>query len=101
MTGDSLDAMWARWNHILASLFPWLREEVQPMTEQLGRLITILDVIGLGSFVPEPPRGPERARRRRTAVDRTAGTGGEAYFARSQWNDGNGGELGSFPRRPW
>ena len=26
------------------------------MTEQLGRLITILDVIGLGSFVPEPPR---------------------------------------------
>jgi len=61
--------------------FPWLREEVQPMTEQLGRLITILDVIGLGSFVPEPPRGPERARRLRTAVDRTAGTGGEAYFA--------------------
>jgi hypothetical protein len=50
------DAMWARWNHIQASLFPWLRKEVEPMTEQLGRLITILDVIGLGSFVPEPPR---------------------------------------------
>ena len=28
------------------------------MTEQLGRLITILDVIGLQAFVPEPPRGP-------------------------------------------
>src|SRR3974377_543080 len=58
MTDDPLDAMWARWNHIQASLFPWLREEVEPMTEQLGRLITILDVIGLHAFVPDPPRGP-------------------------------------------
>lgn len=70
MTDDSLDAMWARWNHIQASLFPWLREEVEPMTEQLGRLITILDVIGLGSFVPDPPRGPGRPPEDRRALAR-------------------------------
>ena len=35
---DPLDAMKARWNHIQGSLFPWLRQEVEPMTELLGRL---------------------------------------------------------------
>ncbi len=38
MTNDPLDAMKARWNHIQGTLFPWLREEVDPMTEALGRL---------------------------------------------------------------
>jgi Transposase DDE domain/Transposase domain (DUF772) len=57
---DPLDAMWARWNHVQSSLFPWMREEVEPMTELLGRLITILDVIGLEAFVPEAPRGAGR-----------------------------------------
>ena len=42
MTNDPLDAMKARWSHIQSSLFPWLREEVEPMTELLGRLVTIL-----------------------------------------------------------
>ena len=40
MTNDPLDAMKARWNHIQGTLFPWLREEVDPMTEALGRLVT-------------------------------------------------------------
>src|ERR1019366_3123041 len=60
MTNDPLDAMMTRWNHIQGSLFPWLREEVDPITEALGRLVTTLDVIGLEAFVPEPPRGPGR-----------------------------------------
>ena len=38
MTNDPLDAMKAHWSHIQSSLFPWLREEVEPMTELLGRL---------------------------------------------------------------
>ncbi len=41
-------------------LFPWLREDVDPITEALGRLVTTLDVIGLEAFVPEPPRGAGR-----------------------------------------
>ena len=60
MPNDPLDAMKARWNHIQASLFPWLREEVDPLTEALGQLVTTLDVIGLEAFVPEPPRGAGR-----------------------------------------
>ena len=70
MTNDPLDAMKARWNHIQGSLFPWLREEVDPITEALGRLVTTLDVIGLEAFVPEPPRGPGRPPEDRRALAR-------------------------------
>jgi hypothetical protein len=60
MTEDPLDAMTARWSYIQGSLFPWMREDNDPITEALGRLVTTLDVIGLEAFVPEPPRGPGR-----------------------------------------
>ena len=70
MTNDPLDAMKARWNHIQGTLFPWLREEIDPMTEALGRLVTTLDVIGLKAFVPEPPRGPGRPQGDRRALAR-------------------------------
>src|SRR5271170_6890563 len=70
MTNDPLDAMKARWNHIQGSLFPWFREAVDPMTEALGRLVTILDVIGLEAFVPEPPRGAGRPPEDRRALAR-------------------------------
>src|SRR5580658_2246327 len=70
MTNDPLDAMMARWNHIQGSLFPWLREEVDPITEALGRLVTTLDVIGLEAFVPEPSRGAGRPPEDRRALAR-------------------------------
>ena len=70
MSDDPLDAMKARWVHIQGSLFPWLREEVDPMTEALGRLVTTLDVIGLEAFVPDPPRGPGRPPEDRRALAR-------------------------------
>src|SRR5277367_3828304 len=38
------------------------------MTEALGRLVTTLDVIGLGAFVPEPPRGAGRPPEDRRAL---------------------------------
>ena len=60
MSNDPLDAMKVRWNHIQGCLFPWLREEVDPMTEALGRLVTTLDMIGLEAFIPEPARGAGR-----------------------------------------
>ena len=67
---DPLDAMKARWNHIQGSLFPWLLQEVEPMTELLGRLVTILDVISLAAYVPEPPRGVGRPQEYRRALAR-------------------------------
>ncbi len=70
MSDDPLEAMKARWNHIQGTLFPWLREEVDPMTEALGRLVTTLDVIGLEAFVPEPPRRPGRPPEDRRALAR-------------------------------
>src|SRR5271155_2680475 len=70
MTSDPLDAMKARWNHIQGSLFPWFREAVDPMTEALGRLVAILDVIGLEAFVPGPPRGTGRPPEDRRALAR-------------------------------
>jgi hypothetical protein len=70
MSDDPLDAMKARWNHIQGSLFPWLREEVDPLTEALGQLVTTLDVIGLEAFVPEPPRGAGRPPEDRRALAR-------------------------------
>ena len=51
-------------------LFPWMREDNDPITEALGHLITTLDVIGLEAFVPEPPRGPGRPPEDRRALAR-------------------------------
>src|SRR5208337_1598106 len=67
---DPLESMFARWNHLQSSLFPWMREEIDPLTEALGRLITILDVIGLEAFVPGPPRGAGRPPEDRRALAR-------------------------------
>ena len=72
MPNDPLDAMKARWNHIQGSLLPWLREEVDPLTEALGRLVTTLDMIGLEAFVPDPPRGPGRPSEDRRALARAS-----------------------------
>jgi hypothetical protein len=67
---DPLESMFARWSHIRSFLFPWMREEIDPLTEALGRLVAILDVIGLEAFVPEPPRGAGRPPEDRRALAR-------------------------------
>ena len=66
MTDDPLDAMKWRWSYIQGYLFPSMREDIDPITEALGRLVTTLDVIGLEAFVPERPGG--RAGRPRTGA---------------------------------
>src|SRR3974377_303873 len=70
MTGAPPDAMKARWSYIQGFLFPWMREDNDPITEALGRLVTTLDVIGLEAFVPAPPRGPGRPPEDRRALAR-------------------------------
>jgi Transposase DDE domain/Transposase domain (DUF772) len=50
------DDVFARWCHIQASLFPWLHEELNPVTAALQQLIIVLDTIGLAAYVPGPPR---------------------------------------------
>lgn len=51
------DSTIARWNRIQTALFPWMREELDPLTEALERLIHVLDTIRLEAFVPPPPSG--------------------------------------------
>src|ERR1700739_2563007 len=70
MTDDPLDAMKWGWKYIQGFLFPSMREDIDPITEALGRLVTTLDVIGLEAFVPEPPRGPGRPPEDRRALAR-------------------------------
>jgi Transposase DDE domain len=41
-----------RWGHIQASLFPWLREELGPLTSKHQQLVVSLDLLGLEAFVP-------------------------------------------------
>ena len=59
-----------RWSYIQGYLFPSMREDIGPITEALGRLVTALDVIGLEAFVPDPPRAPGRPPEDRRALAR-------------------------------
>ena len=70
MTDDPLDEMKWRWSYIQGYLFPSMREDIDPITEALGRLVTTLDVIGLEAFVPDPPRAPGRPPEDRRALAR-------------------------------
>ena len=70
MTDDPLDAMKWRWSYIQGYLFSSMREDNDPITEALGRLVTTLDVIGLEAFVPDPPRAPGRPPEDRRALAR-------------------------------
>jgi hypothetical protein len=48
---DPIAAMKARWSYIQPYLFPFLREEVDPLTAKLEQLIYVLDTIGLEAYV--------------------------------------------------
>jgi hypothetical protein len=59
MTDDPLDAMKWRWSYIQGYLFPSMREDIDPITEALGRLVTALDAWPRGS---RPRAAPASAR---------------------------------------
>jgi hypothetical protein len=58
------------WINSQPSLFPWLEEELDPITAKLERLIIILDTLGLDAFVAPPPGGRGRAPEDRPAIAR-------------------------------
>jgi len=52
---DPIAAMKARWSYIQPYLFPFLREEVDPLTAKLEQLIYVLDTIGRRlTYAPRP-----------------------------------------------
>src|SRR3954447_279883 len=58
------------WINNQPSLFPWLEEELDPLTAKLERLIIILDTLGLEAFVAPPPGGRGRVPEDRPAIAR-------------------------------
>src|SRR3954452_23185789 len=58
------------WINRQPSLFPWLEEELDPLTAKLERLVIILDTLGLEAFVAPPPGGRGGGARGRPAVAR-------------------------------
>ena len=40
------------WNTIQTSLFPWMQEELLPLTDQQKKLIAILEIIRIEEFIP-------------------------------------------------
>lgn len=55
------------WEKIQGSLFPWLEEELPPLSKKQQQLISILEIIRIEEFFPSPPPGsrgrPEKSRR--------------------------------------
>ena len=58
------------WNKIQASLFPWLEEELDPLTEMQQKLITILELVRIEQFLPNTLGFEGRPPKTRSALAR-------------------------------
>lgn len=65
-----LVAMRKPWSHIQPTLFPWMHEELDPVTEKLEHLIHILDDLDIEAVVRTPVRGPGAPLQDRSAIAR-------------------------------
>ncbi len=67
------------WNTIQASLFPWLQEELLPLTEKQRKLIAILEMMRIEEFIPATYRWMGRPTASRKAIAR-------AFIAKCLYN---------------
>lgn len=58
------------WNRIQGSLFPWLEEELDPLTDKQEQLVAILELIRVEDFLPEPYHREGRPLKSRSAIAR-------------------------------
>ena len=58
------------WSHIQGHLFPWLRDEIGPLTDKHKQLIVVLEVAGIEAFVAMWPGLPGRPPADRHALAR-------------------------------
>jgi hypothetical protein len=70
--GDDPKKYFGGWIKRQPSLFPGLKEELDPLTAKLERLIVILDTLGLEAYVPSPPGGCGRPSGDRVEISKTA-----------------------------
>jgi hypothetical protein len=64
------DSLTNTWDHIQAYLFPWLIEELGPLTEMHEQVITVLEVARVDDFVQTRFGGPGRPEKDRKALAR-------------------------------
>ena len=67
---DPIAAMKARWSYIQPFLFPFLREEINPLTAKHEQLVYALDAIGLEAYVRCEAQRRGRPRDDRRAIAR-------------------------------
>src|SRR5213078_3563907 len=58
------------WNHIQANLFPWLTEELGPLTDTHKQVITTLELVRIETLMRDWPGLPGRPLRDRAALAR-------------------------------
>jgi hypothetical protein len=66
------DTLSQTWLNIQSSLFPWLSEELSPLTEKQQELVTTLEVVRIEEFIYFSRGFPGRPPQDRTAIDRRA-----------------------------
>ena len=59
------------WNNIQGTLFPWLEEELDPLTEKQQQLVTILELVRIESFLPDRFGFEGRPQKTRSAIARS------------------------------
>ncbi len=69
--GQLLGTLSQYWNKIQGSLFPWLEEELDPLTEKQRQLITILEVTRIEQLLPDTRWCEGRPPKTRSAIARS------------------------------
>ena len=59
------------WLKIQGSLFPWLEEELDPLTRKQQQLVTILELIRIEQYIPDFRGYEGRPRKTRQAIARS------------------------------
>src|SRR5271166_4923260 len=78
--GQLKDTLSSFWNNIQVKLFPWIEEELPPLTEKQQQLITILEVVRIEDFIPSSYSGFRgRPQESRKAIARS-------FIAKSVYN---------------
>jgi len=66
--GESLSQYWS---NIQGSLFPWLKEELGPLTEKQHQLVTVLELVRIEKHIPDSFGAEGRPQKTRAAIARS------------------------------
>jgi hypothetical protein len=70
ITFNKTNSLLRMWRHMQGSLFPWLSEELGPLTEKQQELVTTLELVRIEAFIYSTRGLPGRPAQDRTAIAR-------------------------------